>query len=106
MSPLLDSPLTESRHKTRTDTTRTPGALSGTNGSNPAPSSAESCANRCFQNCGAVCTRAFLMVQEQRCGRAKPDRDRRIAQPLEAEHRSDALLHAPSVLLDQVVHIF
>ena len=42
MSPLLDSPLTESRHKTRTDTTRTPGALSGTDGSNPAPSSAES----------------------------------------------------------------
>jgi len=42
MSPLLDSPLTESRHKTRTDTTRTPGALSGTDGSNPAPSSRES----------------------------------------------------------------
>ena len=39
MSPLLDSPLTESRHETRTDTTRTPGALSGTDGSNPAPSS-------------------------------------------------------------------
>ena len=36
----------------------------GTNGSNPTCSSAESCANRCFQNCGAVCTRAFLMVQE------------------------------------------
>jgi hypothetical protein len=42
MSPLLDSPLTESRHKTRTDTTRTPGALSGTDGSNPAPSTGES----------------------------------------------------------------
>jgi len=42
MSPLLDSPLTESRHKTRTDTTRTPGALSGTDGSNPAPSANES----------------------------------------------------------------
>ena len=45
MSPLLDSPLTESRHKTRTDTTRTPGALSGTDGSNPAPSTSESAAN-------------------------------------------------------------
>jgi len=45
MSPLLDSPLTESRHETRTDTTRTPGALSGTDGSNPAPSSGESKTN-------------------------------------------------------------
>jgi hypothetical protein len=27
------------------------------------------------------------------------DRDRRIPEPLEAEHHSDALLHAPMVLL-------
>jgi hypothetical protein len=27
------------------------------------------------------------------------DRDRRICEPLEAEHHSDALLHAPMVLL-------
>jgi hypothetical protein len=46
MSPLLDSPLTESRHETRTDTTRTPGALSGTDGSNPAPSRDESANSR------------------------------------------------------------
>src|SRR6267142_1976694 len=33
------------------------------------------------------------------------DRDRRIPEPLEAEHHSDALLHAPMVLLNQVVQV-
>jgi hypothetical protein len=34
------------------------------------------------------------------------NRDRRITELLEAEHHSDALLHAPMVLLDQVVKVF
>jgi hypothetical protein len=34
------------------------------------------------------------------------DRDRRIAEPLETEHHSNALLHAPMVLRYQVVQIF
>src|ERR1700747_2937326 len=34
------------------------------------------------------------------------DGDRWIAEPLEAEHHSNALLHAPMVLLDQIIHIF
>jgi len=34
------------------------------------------------------------------------DRDRRICSPLEAEHHRDALLHAPMVLLDQVIQVF
>jgi len=34
------------------------------------------------------------------------DRDRRICEPLEAEHHSDALLHAPMVLLYLVIQIF
>jgi hypothetical protein len=42
MSPLLDPPPTEKSARTRTDSTRTPGALRGTDGSNPAPSSSES----------------------------------------------------------------
>src|SRR5258708_2819339 len=33
------------------------------------------------------------------------DRDRRIPEPLEAEHHCNALLHAPMVLLDQVVQV-
>src|SRR6266851_527479 len=33
------------------------------------------------------------------------DRDRRIPEPLEAEHHRDALLHAPMVLLNQVVQV-
>src|SRR5258708_24237649 len=33
------------------------------------------------------------------------DRDRRIPEPLEAEHHSNALLHAPLVLLNQVVQV-
>ncbi len=34
------------------------------------------------------------------------DRDRRVREPLEAEHHGDALFHAPVVLLDQVVQVF
>jgi transposase-like protein len=34
------------------------------------------------------------------------DRERRILEPLEAEHHSNALLHAPMVLLNQVVQVF
>jgi hypothetical protein len=34
------------------------------------------------------------------------DRERRIFEPLEAQHHSDALLHAPVVLLNQVVQVF
>ena len=34
------------------------------------------------------------------------DRDRRIPESLEAEHHSDALLHAPMVLLYLVVQVF
>src|SRR5260370_34006451 len=34
------------------------------------------------------------------------NRDRRIPEPLESEHHSNALLHAPMVLLDQVVQYF
>jgi hypothetical protein len=34
------------------------------------------------------------------------DRDRRIPKCLEAEHHSNALLHTPMVLLDQVVQVF
>src|SRR5258708_36927259 len=33
------------------------------------------------------------------------NRDRRIPEPLEAEHHSNALLHAPMVLLNQVVQV-
>jgi hypothetical protein len=45
MSLLLDYPLTEKSARTRTDTTTTPGAFRGTDGSNPVPSSGESRAN-------------------------------------------------------------
>jgi hypothetical protein len=34
------------------------------------------------------------------------DRDHRITELLEAEHHSEALLHAPMVLLNQVVQVF
>jgi hypothetical protein len=34
------------------------------------------------------------------------DRDRGIRKPFEAEHHGDALLHAPMVLLNQVVQVF
>jgi hypothetical protein len=43
MSLLLDSPHAEKSARTRTDTTRMRGASRGTDGSNPAPSSGESC---------------------------------------------------------------
>ena len=33
------------------------------------------------------------------------DRDRRIPENLETEHHSNALLHTPMVLLNQVVHV-
>src|SRR5215813_4081492 len=42
MSPALDFALTENSARTTTETTRTPDASSGTNGSNPVPSSGES----------------------------------------------------------------
>jgi hypothetical protein len=34
------------------------------------------------------------------------DRDRSVRKPLEADHHSDALLHAPMVLLNQIVQVF
>ena len=34
------------------------------------------------------------------------NRDRRVPKALDAQHHSDALLHAPMVLLDQVVQVF
>jgi hypothetical protein len=49
MSPLLDSPLTESRRERGTDTTTTAGAFRGTDGSNPVSSSGESAANSYFK---------------------------------------------------------
>jgi hypothetical protein len=45
MSPLLEPPPTEKSARTRRDTTTPPGALRGTDGSNPFPSSGESPAN-------------------------------------------------------------
>jgi len=48
MSLLLDYLLTEKSARTRTDTTTTPGAFRGTDGSNPVPSSGESAANLTF----------------------------------------------------------
>ena len=45
MSPLLEYPLTGKAGANETDTTTTPGAFRGTNGSNPVPSSGESGAN-------------------------------------------------------------
>jgi hypothetical protein len=33
------------------------------------------------------------------------ERDRRVPEALEAQHHSDTLLHAPTVLLNQVVRI-
>jgi len=48
MSPALDFALTENSARTTTETTRTPDASSGTNGSNPVPSSGES--NKLFQS--------------------------------------------------------
>jgi hypothetical protein len=46
MSPPLDSPPTEKSARTRTETTATPGAFRGTDGSNPVPSSGESTNHR------------------------------------------------------------
>jgi hypothetical protein len=44
-SPLLDSPSTENSARARTETTRTPGAFRGADGSNPGLSSVASAAN-------------------------------------------------------------
>jgi hypothetical protein len=53
MSPLLDYSLTEKSARTRTDTTTTPSAFPGTDGSNPVPPSGESANSRSQRELGS-----------------------------------------------------